>query len=1736
VVAASANGGRMSTAFDGIVFLRGITADASIETLEVATRDGARRILRRARQDRAPGDGARVLLQNEYELLSRCALRCMLRVIEFRSVAGEAALLLGGNVGGDVWQRQIGRGDVQEVLTTAEAVAAAIGETHAAGVLQRAIRPSTILVDATAAYLLDFTRAVARNREHGDIASPWPVVESLSYVAPEQTGRMNRPADYRADYYAFGASLYEVLAGHPPFVADDPLDVIYDHLATRPVPPDQLDPRIPAFLSDIVMKLLEKDPDRRYQSIEGLRGDLRAALAIVRGEAIACPTLGAHDIPDQFDVSHKLYGREPERARLLASYERTCRGEPTLLVLSGYSGIGKTSLIRETYVPVTRQKAFFVSGKFDQLQRRVPYSAWTQALAKLVDFVLAEPDDRLREWQARVGDALGRHAGVLVEIMPPLATLIGPQPKPPDVPPAEALNRFTEAFRAFIGAFCLPDRPLVVFLDDLQWIDAASLSLMEVLARDPTCRHLFLIGAFRDNEVPATHPVALAMQRLRREGAFSIEEVPLPPLSDAHVGQLVQDTFGVSAAVAQPLTDEVARKTAGNPFFVWQFLRALRGRGLVYFDLAAMRWDWRLTAIRETQFSDNVVDLMLQRFGSLPERTRASLSWAACLGSQFDIEPLAILDEQPVPATYDALLPALQDEFLLPMADAEVVDSRLIVRRFRFLHDRMQEAAYRALTPDEATAAHHRIGRMLLAITSPDRLDEQIFDIADHLNLAASRITTVDAREELARVNLRAALKAKESAAYAAALAYVTTAMTAAPEDVWTRDPELAYALWRERGELEYLNSQFDAAERIVVEAIGHDADRFHRATLFNMLVVQYTLRALYPQAIDTAREGLRLFGVALPDDDYAAARSEELRRIHVLLDGRPLSVLADLPPMVDPEQRAVMMLLTSMGPPCYRSHPWLWGVIVAREIRLCLEYGNVPSATYSYPAFGGLLTHVGQGTRQTAAELSDVTRALMRQSDSPADTSVGYLMMGSSLRHWFAPLAAATEDYLDAYRTGVESGNLQYAVYGFGHNTYCRFFQGVPLDELITETLGYLDYSRKRQNRWGIDLTEGALRVFQTLRGDPGKTVPGADFAWHDEAETAYLDRCEAHRNLQVLCIYFVLKAEALLHLGRVDEAAGSLAEAARRLDSVSTQGLLPTPQFHAIRALAVAMAPAAFAVTPEQACREVGTARERFDALTGDCPENFGHLWWLLQAEESRLGGQWWEALEAYDRALTSAREQGFVQRVGLVATRAAELWRDRGKPDLAAPYRREAETAYRDWQADRVLAPDPGRAHGIASFGRLVATTRPGPAGALRPGVVDLARIAHIGQALSRHMALDDLVRALIHEIVVMSGAQRAVFLVVTERDTTVTLDVDRGVEKPAGAVPLDRVDDLPKSVIRYASHTLRTIHVGPETVGDHAPFVDDPYWRTCSSRSLVCIPLVYLGTLHGVLYLEHHEAAEAFQPEVIPLLELVASQAAIAIHNALMLARLRNEVDMRTAAEAQLSAANADLRHFATITAHHLQEPSRRLVTLTQVLAAALAAPQDEAEVHQSLAFIDQQANRLRDLLRDMQRYLAAEQPIGDTRRLDTNAVLAAVLDRLADPIRASGAVITTAPLPPVQMDRARLIEILSAVLDNALRYRRPAVAPEIRIAAERDAGMVRVRVADNGPGIPSVYRERVFRVFERLQGPVGSGGTGIGLALVRRIAAAVGGRAWIEDTPGGGATVVFDLPAGEEPPS
>ncbi|HEX9894449.1 MAG TPA: serine/threonine-protein kinase PknK, partial [Gemmatimonadales bacterium] len=899
-----------------------------------------RSVLIRMLAPESEDEAARATLRLEEGLLARIDLPGVARSCGIDERGPSIALIL-EDVGGELLRSRLARGrlDPPTFLAIAVPLTRVTAELHRRSILHGDLHPGTILVDPEheRVSLIDLSFAARPGPRSGPAG---PLKGAIAYMAPEQTGRTGREVDHRSDLYALGVTFYEMLTGRRPFDSNDPLAIVHAHLAQKAVPPSELDPAIPGPLSDIVMKLLAKAPEDRYQSGFGLEADLACCCSEWKASGRIEPLVtGRLDVPDRPVVPQQLYGRQAETTALREAFERAGEGRLQFLLVSGYAGIGKTSLIRELQRFVEPGHGHFVSGKFDQIAR-VPYGGLVQALEALVGQLLTEGDQQLSVWRSRLDTELGTGAAVLAELIPGIQALVGSQPPPPAVGPMEAQNRFRLVMQKFLVALSTAREPLAMFLDDLQWADSASLDLLQPLLTNRGPR-LLLIGAYRDNEVDAAHPLARTLGAL---GAASVpvQRLALGPLELPELALLIRDTLQGRLSDAEPLARLVLQKTGGNPFFVIQFLTALWEAPLFLFDYDRGTWTFDLEAVARANVTDNVVDLMTQKIQRLPHKAQTALMLAACIGNRFERDTLAIVSQQRPEDTVDDLAEAVREGLIL-QAGAD---------GFIFLHDRVQQAAYALIPAGRKQHVHLTVGRLLLERASHPVDDPRLFEIANHLNLGSGLITGDAERLALARLNLAAARKSKASTAYQAALGYHRAGTSLLGDGDWEIHYELVFALHLGVAECEYLSGDFESADRSFTRLYGRARTRLDRAKVYELEILQYESLSRYDDAIRVGKEALRQFGLDFPSGPEATATAlqAELAAIHGLLRDGNIESLLDLPLMADPETRAVMRLLSFMHTPLYLSADQELTLLnTATMVRLSLAHGNTEESAYAY-------------------------------------------------------------------------------------------------------------------------------------------------------------------------------------------------------------------------------------------------------------------------------------------------------------------------------------------------------------------------------------------------------------------------------------------------------------------------------------------------------------------------------------------------------------------------------------------------------------------------------------------------------------------------------------------------------------------------------------------------------------------------------------------------------------------
>jgi PAS domain S-box-containing protein len=986
-------------------------------------------------------------------------------------------------------------------------------------------------------------------------------------------------------------------------------------------------------------------------------------------------------------ISNKLYGRDRDIATLLKSFERISGGHGEVLLVPGASGVGKTALVQELQGPIRNRNGFFIKGKFDQYQQNIPYFAFRQALAELCRELQSADAHQRSRFKTEILQAVGNMGQVLVDLVPEFGAFLGAQPPLENISPQEARHRLADVCRNFLRVICWPEHPLVLFIDDWQWADAASCELLKQMQVGTTLRYLLVIASYRDNEVDPGHAFMSAVDDLRSQ-AVPVAELHVKNITAKDVREFVADTLKPAAEDVAGLAALIHAKTLGNPFFVRSFLGFLHEVRLIGFDPARNCWHWSMDKIGGADLPDDAVGLFVLKLRRLDHDSRNLFSLAACLGSRFDLEALGIISGHTSGECLALLCSDQANALILPMDDEGgnwSAENMRAPKACMFVHDRIQQAAYSLIEPAGLPKLLLKIGRLLLASLPPEQLAERLFEVVGDLNAGFHLMTDAAEQEKVLELNLTAARKAYAATAYRSALQFYRTAnrfleTPGFAGHPWRDRHELTLRLFKERAGCEFLEGNLIEAEQCVQQAVAHAGTAIEKADVLSILITQYTLLARYPEAIAAGRQALAALGISLPEADYEQARNEEIAQARRELGGRPVSSLIELPVMSDPVMLMASKILITMGPPCYRSHQRLWSVIVPKVVNLTLRHGNIPQIGYSHTAFGGLLGWMDDDYA-TAKEFGELATRLMTGTfRTPADQSVFYLMIGSSIRHWFQHLRHGTQDYHDAYEIGLRSGNLQYAAYAFGHDMYCRFYQGAPLAELIQETQRSLAFSRTRRNQWAIDLLEGGLNIFGALSGE-SPALNGND-AW---SETDFLRRLADHQNIQVTCIYKVLQTFSLLLAGHHEDALALSDETEPLIYTVGTQGLLPWPE-HVFARLLILTALYSKADekrrTPWRA--ELDRMLRRLRIWADNGPDNFEHKYLLAAAELARIDGRAGEAVPLYDQAVAAARVGNFLQWEGLANERAHDFWLERGNERLAPVYWQQAYVCFSRWGA--------------------------------------------------------------------------------------------------------------------------------------------------------------------------------------------------------------------------------------------------------------------------------------------------------------------------------------------------------------------------------------------------------------------------------------------------------------------
>ena len=1763
--------------------------------------DNGKPIVIKLMQNEYPSFNELVQFRNQYAIAKNLEIEGIIKPYALERYQNRYALIMEdfGGISLDEYYRDTSV-SVPEFLAIALQIAEILHQLHQNRVIHKDIKPANILIhpESREVRLIDFSISSRLPKETQAIQTPNVLEGTLAYISPEQTGRMNRGIDYRSDFYSLGVTFYQLLSGKLPFESDDPLDLIHCHIAKTP--PQAADCQLPTPLIDIVLKLMAKNAEDRYQSALGLKYDLENCLRQWEETGnIEAFELGERDRCDRFLIPEKLYGREKQVQTLMGAFERvasegTRRAE--MMLVAGFSGIGKTTVVNEVHKPIVEKRGYFIKGKFDQFNRNIPFSAFVQAFRDLMAQLLSESDAQLEQWKTQILAAVGESGQVLIEVIPELEAIVGQQPQVPELEGSADQNRFNLLLQKFIGVLATPEHPLTIFLDDLQWADLASLNLMKVLMGDSKSGYLLLLGAYRDNEVFPAHPLILSLRELE-EAQAAISTIVLEPLDLEKINQLVAETLICDRQLARPLTELTYQKTKGNPFFTTQFLKGLYEDGLITFNAKEGYWEYNLAKMQDVTLTDDVAEFMAGRLQKLSAQTQNILKLAACIGNQFDLETLAIVSQKSITESASNLWQGLQEGLVLPIDKTYTFFQGVTVReesessteslsvRYRFLHDRVQQAAYSLITERQKQENHLEIGRLLFKNTPESQREKALFDIVGQMNLGAELIAEQQEKDNLARLNWRSAQKAKNATAYHAMFDYCLKGYQLLGKAAWTRNYQLALNLATGATEAAYLQSDFEMMEDWLEQTMNRARSPLDRVKLYEIKIQSSMVRNQFSRSLEAGLEVLALLGIEFPESPSQEDVQQALAQTAQLCEQYTFAEILDRPLIKDEVKIAILRILSLIFPSAAYANPALLPLIFTKQMKFCLQHGNSDFSASAYLNYGLLLGNflgdLDQAYRFGRLGLDYLERF-------PNQTLKAKILMTflTFISLWQEHLRNSLEPSLEAYSMGLEVGDFESAC--FASATYCGNFllTGNPLSEFVEKIEIYGEFCRQIK----LDMV---LVQFEMLH-QFGLNLLGESPQPHCLNGVAYdletrLPQHYEHNIIGAIVVCQTLRSWLCILFERPQEAIAYAEATAPYLVSLKSVAFYPVLIYY--EALArLAIWQDADGDTRAKIEERIQQIQAQFSAWATRVPMNYQHKWELIEAEKQRVLGDRLSAIEHYDCAIAGAKENGYIQEEALANELVAKFYLDWGKETSAEAYMQKAYYCYARWEAKaktehleqrypQLLAPilqkkrlgfDPLDSLGTVTKTITSVSIGQTPSSTQLSDALDFVSILESAKTLSRTIELDELLATIVRIILINAGAQTALLLVtenepwflraraeLTDEGTVITSNETSSVT-PNSPVPIP--------LIQYVKHTLKPVFV--DEVKTEISGILEGYLGKYQPQSVFCVPLLDRGKLVAILYLEHKTVKGVFTANRQTIIEFLCAQAAVALENAQLYHQVQQALTDLQQTQLQLvqNEKMATLGNLVAGVAHEINNPvgfisgntiaaERYLQDLLDVLTlyeenTSVSESVSEQIENFDLEFIREDFPELIASMRsgcDRIRYISTSlrtfsRTDADKKTefnlhegLDSTLLILKYRLKANEKCPAIKIVRNYGDIPDVKCYAGQINQVFMNLLANAIdaleesnvgkTYKEIEKQPNrITITSElsQDCQSIVVKIADNGLGMSQEVKEKIFEQGFTTKA-VGKG-TGLGMAISRQI---------VEEKHGGAIACHSELGKGTE---
>lgn len=1480
-----------------------------------ATREADERsVIIKSPQNEYPGVREYARFQREYEIGNKFRHEHIVKPITLEQKGKNLALVL-EDIHGESLANFINRNeiDLKTKIAISILLTEAVAVIHENGVIHLDLKPDNIIFNSVTGQLevIDFDISTSLSRDHSSRYSIHHLEGTLHYISPEQTGRINRGIDSRSDLYSLGVTFYEIFTKKLPFTNEDKLDLIHSHIAVIPEPPSSLNSEIPAIISEIIMKLLAKEPEDRYKTAKGLKSDLERCLTSASISIDSLKNLhftpGETDFSDKFSIPQKLYGRENELNILSSAIAGINKNKDRLILVSGNPGTGKSALLHEIKKPVAGRKGYFLPGKFDQFQRNIPYYAIREVFESFITQILLEPTDKLNLWKETLKNAVGLNGGILKEIIPRIELIIG-ESSPVKVDLKEAENRFYLVLKSFIKAILKDGRPICILIDDLQWADSASLVLIKNLAKEEDFKNLLVLGTYRDNEIISSPQLSIFLDEIEKE-SISHLKIHILDLEKKDLESLLNESLFAGNESISELTDLVYNKTAGNAFFINQFLENLYKEDLLNPPKdASSGWTWDIQKIREKDFTSNVIDFLITRFSALSDETIHSIKTASVLGNKFHIRILSEVLNKTIKETLHLLWPAIQENLLYPISETykdilviETIPDELDAS-FKFTHDKLQLAANTLLSEEEIQSLNLKTGKLLFEQLQDNSKEDEIFQVAAHFNLAKNLIK--EDRLLLIDLNRKAGIIAKSSMAFEPAYSYFKSALEQINENDWDTHYHSTLHLYIEAAEAAYLCSDFtsekkltNVAERKIEEGKSTITDE---VKIFNIRISSLLIQGLTIEAISKALVILKKLGIDFPDAPGPADIGAAIGKTAGLMKDKDIIDIINNPVMQDEGKIHAMRILAKMIPPAFMVYPQILPLVILEQVNLSLIYGNAPSSHFAFANYALLQTGILKDYA-SGYETGRIALKLLEQSGDKEFKAKTLFTLGSFVNHWKVHLNKSLELYQEGLKSAFEVGDLEFAGYIMSSFVGLSLFIGEELSASIN--IAEKNYEQLNKINAGISIQQN--RVFhQTVYNLYNEIQNPEIFKGPILDDSVSIPEYIENKHFNLILYNFLCKIFISIMFRKFKEAEEFIEKSIDFLPTAPGHPLIPF--YYLYGSIAIISNHTKEEIGSNKVLEErLNTWKEQLKEYSESAPENCKHKYYLLLAINAELENDTGNAVDFYSKAIESAGKNHYIHEQAIACEFFSEFWKKKRNLKIEKLYKEEALLLYEKWGAKgkasllraEILEPQQFQvssgSNTTNSDIKLTETTS--------SELIDMKTVIQASREISGEVKLDSLLTKLLTLVIKNAGAEKGLILI--PDNDLLYIEAEGRVNQDTitlQSVLLKSDSKYPVNLINYVARTKTTVIL--DDAKSDSIFSIDPYIRANDTLSVLCTPLINSGKLVGIIYLENNLSKNVFTADRLEVIRILSLQAAISIENAKLYTNLvkftREKVQLET----------------------------------------------------------------------------------------------------------------------------------------------------------------------------------------------------------------------------------------------